>query len=145
MKITVGTNPISIGALGRYFLSGNHGNHTLKIVDADTGSDVPGGSTTVNMALGTAGTFVYAPLANNITLTPNHSYYVVAIEGQFGDAWYDLNTQVQTSSVAAVNGAGAGTASCRKADAQWRIYRARPLARYLDCRHCPRLEGVSSK
>ncbi len=106
MKITVGDTPISVGALGRYYLSGNHGNHTVKIVDAANGTDVPGGSTTVNMALGTSpGTFVYAPLANNVTLTPNHSYYIAAIEGQFGDSWYDLNTHVQTSSVATVNGA----------------------------------------
>jgi len=106
MKITVGSTPISIGALGRYYLSGNHGNHTMKIVDAATGVDVPGGSTTVNMALGTSpGTFVYAPLASNVTLTANHSYYIVAIEGQFGDSWYDLNTQVQASDVATVNGA----------------------------------------
>ena len=106
MKITVGSTPISVGALGRYYLSGNHGNHTMKIVDAATGVDIPGASTTVNVALGsTPGTFVYAPLTSNVTLTPNHSYYIVSIEGQFGDTWYDLNTHVQTSSVATVNGA----------------------------------------
>ena len=78
----------------------------MKIVDAATGNDVPGGSTTVNMALGSSpGTFVYAPLANNVTLTANHSYYIVSIEGQYGDTWYDLNTHVQTNSVATVNGA----------------------------------------
>lgn len=106
MKITVGASPISIGALGRYFLAGNHGSHIMKIVDADTGVDVPGASTTVNLALGTSpGTFVYAPLSSSVTLTPNHSYHILSVEGQFGDSWYDLNTQVQTSLVATVNGA----------------------------------------
>lgn len=48
MKITVSGSAITVTQLGRYFVSGNSGTHTLKIVRAS--DDVDLGSVLINMA-----------------------------------------------------------------------------------------------
>ena len=103
MSVTVGSVPLTINSLGRIFVAGNNGNHALKIVHAGTEADLPGALVTVSMAGGTPGMFVYADLASTITLSPNTTYYFLSQETQFGDAWYDLNTSVQTTGDAVVN------------------------------------------
>lgn len=103
MSVTVGSVPLTVNSIGRSFLGGNSGNHTLKIVNASTGVDVPGALVTVSMAGGTPGVFVYADLAATVTLSPNTTYYFLSQETQFGDSWYDLNTSVQTTGDAVVS------------------------------------------
>jgi predicted transglutaminase-like cysteine proteinase len=101
MKVTVGSSPVTVSGLGRIFAPGNTATHTLKIVNAATSQDVSGGSVSILMAGGTAGTFVYANLAATVTLSANTSYYIMSQETQGGDSWYDMNTTIQTTSVAA--------------------------------------------
>ena len=49
-KFTVGSGSLSITSLGRVCVTGNSSSHTVKLVNAATGSDLPGGSAVVNMS-----------------------------------------------------------------------------------------------
>jgi hypothetical protein len=49
---------------------------------------------------GTPGSFVYANLTTPVTLNANTTYYLVSLEAQSGDLWYDVNTSLQTTNVA---------------------------------------------
>ncbi len=44
MKLQLGASPQAISALGRIYVNGNGNVHTLKLVRASTGQDIPGGS-----------------------------------------------------------------------------------------------------
>ena len=101
MSVTVGGSPVTVTALGRMFAPGNTGSHTVKIVNAANGQDVSGGSASVTMSGGVAGSFVYGNLGGSVTLNANTTYYIVSHETQGGDQWYDVNTTIQTASVAA--------------------------------------------
>jgi List-Bact-rpt repeat protein/Big-like domain-containing protein/putative Ig domain-containing protein/Kelch motif protein len=101
MKLTVGANPLSIASLGRICVANNAASHTVKLVNAGNGSDVPGASVSVNMAGCTAGQFVYGALIP-ITLPAGASYYLVSQETQGGDRWYDQGP-ISPTNVATVN------------------------------------------
>ena len=64
MQIVVGPNPITVTALGRMLATNsNHLSHTLKLVNAIDGTDVPGGSVSVLMnGSGTVGQYQYMAL-----------------------------------------------------------------------------------
>jgi hypothetical protein len=81
---------------------GNSGTHTVKIVNASTLAEVPGGSTTVITVGGTAGSVAYGPLAAPVTLAANTAYYIMTLEAAGDDRWFD-DTTVQTTSDAAVS------------------------------------------
>jgi hypothetical protein len=101
MNISVGSSPLTVTALGRIVASGNTGSHTVKLVNASTGVDVPGGTVSVNTVGGTPNSFVYANLASPVTLSANTNYYIVSQETQNGDHWFDFNTTIVTTAVAA--------------------------------------------
>ncbi len=101
MKISVGSSPLTVTALGRIFVSGNSGTHLLKLVDAASGLDVPGGSVSLAMSGGIAGQIKYAQLSSPVVLAAGAQYYVVSQETYGGDFWYDYATTVSTTSVAA--------------------------------------------
>ena len=103
MKFTVGATPINVSSLGRFMIAGNTGTHVVKLVNASDGTDVPGGSVAIDLASGTPGDFVYAPLASPVTLAANTSYYLISQETNGGDQFYDLSSVLPTSA-AAVNG-----------------------------------------
>jgi len=109
MEIVVGANPITVMALGRMMAVGNSGTHTVKIVLASHGSDVPGGSVTVSMSGGTVGQFQYASLSTPVSLAPGATYYVVTLESAGGDVWYGGDTRLTTTSAAAEVGPTSGT------------------------------------
>jgi len=105
LKFTVGPSPIAVTALGRIFIAGNSGTHTVKLVNASNGADVLGGGVSIAMAGGAAGQFTYVSLANAITLPANTAYYVVSLETPLGDRWATSNTTVTTAPAATCNGA----------------------------------------
>ncbi|MBV9746513.1 MAG: immunoglobulin domain-containing protein, partial [Acidobacteriia bacterium] len=111
MTIQTGANPVTVTALGRIVAPGNSSIHLVKIVNASTGTDIPGASASVNTAGGSPGDFVYAPLASAIVLSTNTTYYILTQETQGGDQWYDYDTLVWTTTVATVTSAvyGPGT------------------------------------
>jgi hypothetical protein len=99
MQIRVGLAPLFVTSLGRMMLDGNNSTHLVKLVNADDGTDIPGGSVSISMSGGTAGTFLYADLINPILLQAGTAYYVVSEETSGGDTWY-YNTSVVTTSAA---------------------------------------------
>ncbi len=99
MKFTVGANPLVIAELGRWVVSGNSGSHTLKLVDAATNLDVPGGSVVVNTAGAPVG-FKYGTLSSPVTLAAGASYYLVSSETSGGDLWYDNGSILTTTGTA---------------------------------------------
>jgi hypothetical protein len=106
MKFTVGGTPVTVTSLGRIYVTGHTGTHTLKIVNAGTGSDVAGGSVSLNLSTGTPSNgFKYVALAAPVTLSANTAYYLVSQETSGGDQWYDFNTVLTTTTVATVNNA----------------------------------------
>jgi O-glycosyl hydrolase len=78
LQFTVGYTPITVTDLGRWIVSGNSGAHTLKLVTASSGADVPGGSVSLNTSGQTAGAYAYATLSGGVTLSANTAYYVVS-------------------------------------------------------------------
>jgi hypothetical protein len=111
MQIVVGPAPIAVSALGHLFVSGNSRAHTVKLVNASDGTDVPGGSVSI-VSSGTGGQFQYATLSKPVVLSAGAAYYVVSSESSGGDSWYYSDTRVTTTSAAAelsaVWGYGAG-------------------------------------
>jgi hypothetical protein len=102
MKFTVGSSAITLSHLGRLNVAGNSQPHMLKLVNALTGADVPGGS--ISIVPGTvAGTFAYGALAAPVALAANTPYYLGSQETSGQDQWYDLNTSVQTTADAIVS------------------------------------------
>jgi uncharacterized repeat protein (TIGR01451 family) len=89
LKLTVGLSPIVVNSLGRLVIAGNSGSHTVKLVQAANGIDVPGASVSLSTAGGIAGQFAYSQLANPVTLAANTAYYLVSYETEGGDQWYD--------------------------------------------------------
>jgi hypothetical protein len=103
MKVTVGANPLYVSSLGRICVANNKGSHGVKLVDVGAGSDVSGGSVTLNMTGCTRGQFVYAALPAALTLLPGASYYLVSQEAAGGDQWYDSGAIATAQDAAAVN------------------------------------------
>ncbi len=101
MKITVGSSPLVLSALGRFVVAGNSGSHTVKIADS-TGADVAGASVTIATAGKAAGSFAYGALAAPVTLNAGGVYYIVSAETSGGDQWYDSNTFLTTTAAAQV-------------------------------------------
>jgi hypothetical protein len=103
MKLTAGASALTVSSLGRLCVAGNSQAHTVKFVNAATGSDVAGASASVNMAGCTEGQFVYQAISP-VTLSAGAAYYLVTQETQGGDRWYDQGT-VSTTTDAAVSSA----------------------------------------
>ncbi len=105
MKIVVGGSSITVSQLGRLVASGNNGSHAMKLVRASDGADVPGSTTTVALSGGIPGQFRYGHLTAPITLQAGESYYLVSLESNGGDTWYDCDTRITTTSQAVTVGA----------------------------------------
>jgi RHS repeat-associated protein len=107
MKVTVGAQPLTLVSLGRIYVSGNSGTHTLKVVRVSDNAVVA--TAGLSMAGGTHGQFKYAPLAAPVTLAANTSYYVLSTETAGGDVWYDYSgTTLTTTGAASVNNGAYG-------------------------------------
>jgi len=86
---------VQIASLGRWRLPMNSLSHQVKIVDADSGADVPNAIVTVVLAGLPDDAFVFTPLTTAITLTGGHSYYLMTDEATGGDNFLDyLQTTV---------------------------------------------------
>ena len=106
MKVVVGSEPITVTALGRMMLAGNHGTHPLKLVRMSDGSDVAGGSASVTMTGGTVGQFRYASLATPVVLAAGTAYYVVSLETAGEDNWSFVFDTYVTTTAAALESSG---------------------------------------
>jgi hypothetical protein len=113
MGFQVAGAPLTVSRLGRFKAPGNSRTHVLKLVDAATMADVPGGSVTVDMSsTATAMAFVYVDLPAAVTLAAGAEYFLISQEQTGMDDWFDSNTKISTTNVVtrvfAVNGDGAG-------------------------------------
>lgn len=98
LEFTTGAGGMTVHSLGRIFVAGNSGTHTVKLVLASNGTDVSGATASVSMEGGSTGTFAYVSLPSPVTLQANTSYYLVSQEAAGGDQWYDLGSISTTSS-----------------------------------------------
>jgi hypothetical protein len=91
---------------------GNTSTHTVKFVNAGDGTDVPGGTASIDMSTGIVGQFQYADLSAPVVLSAGSVYYLVSQEAAGGDFWFYDDTTITTTSVAseisAVWGDGVG-------------------------------------
>jgi hypothetical protein len=108
MAVTVGVNPVTVVTLGRIVAPGNSQIHTLKIVDAASGSDVPGAFVSVSLAGKTPGTFEFGVLNPPVTLQAGASYYILSQEIQGTDQFYNHTGSVMTTDVAVLTSAARG-------------------------------------
>jgi hypothetical protein len=76
------------------------GDHRIKIVDAETGTQV--GDTALVSLVNKAEGFVSATLSSQATLIAGKRYYVVSEEFDGGDVFYDNDTTLTTQSDASV-------------------------------------------
>ncbi|MBI3417765.1 MAG: hypothetical protein HY043_20935 [Verrucomicrobia bacterium] len=105
IRIDVQSAPITVTALGRLVLRGNTQTHSLKLVVANTGVDVPGTTVTVATARSTAGQYKYATLATPVVLSAGTSYYLVSSEVSGRDyCAISDGSSIVTTSVATVPG-----------------------------------------
>lgn len=111
MRFSVGSNPVTLTHLGRLFLSGNSRTHKVKLVNANTGIDIPNSIVSISMAGGTNGVFKYTALSTPISLSANTSYYLVSQEVNGGDRWAHDNSKVLTANVATCDGAALSNGS----------------------------------
>jgi len=94
---------LAVRQLGRWIVSGNSGTHTVKLVDAASGTDLSGGSVSISTSGAAAGQYLYADLSNPICLAPSSSYYLQCQETNGGDQWYNDDTTVTATSDLTVN------------------------------------------
>jgi hypothetical protein len=104
MVFTVGQSPLYVSSLGRVCVANNAQAHVVKLVNAATGSDVPGASASLNMAGCVRSQFVYGALPATVTLAAGTRYYFASAEVAGGDQWYDSG-QIATTSDATVSSA----------------------------------------
>jgi len=98
-QFTVGSTPLTVTELGRWVVSGNTGNHVVKLFYSD-GTPIPNAAVTVSTAGKPAGEFAYATLATPVTLAAGTVYAVMSQEAYRGDQWYDYyNTYITLSGV----------------------------------------------
>ncbi len=102
MRFTTGSTAMTVSHLARLNVAGNSRQHTLKLVNAATGVDLPGGSVRITPG-SVAGSFSYGALAAPVVLAPNTAYILASEEAAVLDRWYDLNTFVQTTADATAN------------------------------------------
>jgi len=100
MQIVVGPAPVTVTELGRMMADGNTGTHTVKFVNAADGTDVPGGTVSIDMSTGMVGQFQYAHLGAPVVLSAGSTYYLVSQEAAGGDFWFYDDTTITTTSVA---------------------------------------------
>lgn len=101
-KITVGSNNITVTALGRVFIPGNKGLHNLILTDEDKTTKVA--DVWIDMESAPSnGAFRYVQLAQPVTLQANRIYYLTSSEGM-GDQWFTSGLKLRTTSAAIING-----------------------------------------
>jgi hypothetical protein len=107
-RFTVGLAPLTLTELGRFVVNENSNTHTLKLVDAQTGADVPGSAVEVSTQGRSPGSMAYAPMKSRITLQAGSSYYLVSSESvsnNRGDFFHNYDSRVETNNVASVDNA----------------------------------------
>ncbi len=96
------TSNLVVTALGRVNVSGNTQTHAVTLYDA---TPTALGSVSIDASLGTPGTYEYAPLGSPVSLTSGTPYYLMSVEFNGGDQWYELNILAHTADASLDNAA----------------------------------------
>ena len=122
MNITVGSNNLTVTALGRWKLAGNSLSHTLQIFDGPSLSPI-GDSVIVDFTggMGTVGQFNYATLPTPVVLQAGRTYIFVSSENTFlpADQIYENGNTFTTTADATLNG---GAEQDVMRGTQWFLY-----------------------
>ena len=105
MEFTVASQSLDIQALGRVHAAGDVHQHTIKIIEKATLTDLA--SVTLDTMGGTDGQMQSAKLSNPVTLSPNTTCYLVSQETSTDSLYMDDST-IQTTGVATVANAISG-------------------------------------
>ena len=116
MKVTTGSTPLIVTALGRWVLGAGQGNpsnpgnsqaHAVKLIKVVSGTPVTLGSVSVATSGATTGQVKYVSLASPVVLDTNSVYYIASQEtsGTGNDYWYGSSTTLNHTPAAAINGA----------------------------------------
>ena len=104
-RFQVGHAALSVSELGRFVIKGSKRSHLVKLVN-ENGTDVLGGTVTINTAGIKAGTYAYAPFPAPITLVAGATYFLVSQEVVGGDFWYNYpKNKITLNNVAKATGA----------------------------------------
>lgn len=104
MQVTVGSEPLTVTALGRVRLGESQGVHRMRIVDAITKADILDDYPRLDMRQAAGnGDFQYVQLPAPVTLEAGKSYYILSEEKSGEDMWYDSNLRVTPSAAATVD------------------------------------------
>jgi RHS repeat-associated protein len=99
-QFTVAGTALTVTDLGRWVVSGNSGNHEVKLFYSD-GTPIPNASVTVSTAGKPAGQFAYATLTSPVILAAGTTYAVMSREYGGGDWWHDYaGTQITLTAAA---------------------------------------------
>ncbi|WP_258525500.1 carbohydrate binding domain-containing protein [Paenibacillus sp. YN15] len=104
MQVTVGSEPLTVTALGRVRLGESQGVHRMRIVDAATKADILDDYPRLDMRQAAGnGDFRYVQLPAPVTLEAGKAYYILSEEKSGEDLWYDSNLRVTASAAATVD------------------------------------------
>ncbi len=101
-RLTTGSNPITVTALGRVCLPEDTEIHDIRIMAADRTTVVAEAHLDVLKAPAN-GDIKYVQLEQPVTLEPNTDYYLVSDEG-LKDKWFDSGLKVTTTDAAVMQG-----------------------------------------
>lgn len=94
MQYTTGSSPITVTHLGRIFVAGNTGTHTVGIYSLSSGTPLASCSVTASSGNADSLGFEYCRLSTPYTLAANTTYAIASTETTNGDQWYDFDTTV---------------------------------------------------
>jgi prepilin-type N-terminal cleavage/methylation domain-containing protein len=95
-EFTVGANPLTVSALGRLFITGNSGAHTLGIVRSSDKAIIAQATVT---AAGTNNQHQWVTLPTPVTLAANTNYGMLVQETGGGDQWYESSAIAPTPAI----------------------------------------------
>ena len=82
-----------VTSLGRWVVSGNSASHAVSLyLSTGGGAGTLLGSVTVATSGATAGQFAYVALGTPVTLSAGNTYFLMSLESNGGDQWYDDDT-----------------------------------------------------
>ncbi|OPZ86471.1 MAG: putative major pilin subunit [bacterium ADurb.Bin429] len=96
-SFTVGASPLTVTALGRLFITGNAGTHTLGIVKTSDSSVVTSVSITAGGAGAVNNQHQWVTLPAPVTLAASTGYTMLTQETSGGDQWFEVSAISLTS------------------------------------------------
>jgi hypothetical protein len=123
MSVTVGSNALTVTAIGRWTIPGNNMTHTLSILDGVTMVQI-GPSVTVNCSGAPTNAYLYGTLSSPIVMMAGRQYFVVSTEVQGSPGSSDFVYRQDSGSTYATTGDGTLVGGAERnigADGAWFI------------------------